>query len=174
MPTDITENNPDLAGFDIANMKELGAHQDASGGGIQQLAWEMRNLRETQERIDRLRAFINKHQMTLARLSWDVDVDALPPVKREDILFVPEIQLCHYAYDKKRVTAQDIIKLWPDAEWSRSKPRHLLDDDRTRDYTAEIDGVIVRITDAEKKPKPVVIDNFPPCGRLRGDKEFPV
>lgn len=167
MKTDLTTNNPDLAGFDIENMNGMGAHSDGSGGGVQQLAWEMAKLRETHERIERLKAFIHKHQLMLAALSWSADVDTLPPVKREDILFVPEIKLASYAFNKKRVTAMDIVALWPDAEWSRSIPSYSSQEDRARDYTAEIDGVTIRITDAERKPKPVKVDRFAPCGPLK-------
>lgn len=166
MKTDLTINNPDLSGFNLEDMKDLGAHFDGSGGGIQQLAWEMARLRETHERVNRLLAFIRKHQMILARLSWATDVDTLPPVKREDILFVPEIKLASYCYDKRKVTAKDIVALWPDAEWSRSKPKYSSDNDRERDYTAEIDGVVIRITGAEKRPAPITVDPFPSCGLL--------
>lgn len=166
MKIDKTESNPDLAGFDIENMKDLGAHSDGSGGGIRDIAFNMLQLRETQDRIDRLRAFVRKHQMLLARLSWSLDVTSIPPVKSEDIVFVPQIELCSYTYDKKPVTALDICALWPEAVWSRSKPQYY-GEDESRDYTAEIDSVIVRIKAAERKPKPVEVDRFAPCGPLR-------
>ena len=167
MSLELTNKNPDLEGFDLEAMAGLGAHYDGSGGGIQQLAWEMKRLRETQERINLLNAFVRKYQMTLARLSWALDVDTLPPVKRDDILFVPEIQLCSYTHDKNPVEAKDIAALWPDAEWSRSKPQYSSDDDRQRDYTAEIDGVTVRIKNAERLPEPVKVERFSPCGPIK-------
>jgi len=165
MKIDKTESNPDLVGFEIENMKNLGAHSDGSGGGIIDIAYNMGTLRETQDRIDRLRAFVRKHQMLLARLSWSLEVTSMPPVKREDILFVPQIELCSYTYDKKPAKALDICALWPDAAWSRSKPQYY-GEDNSRDYTAEIDGVIVRIKNAERKPEPVQVDRFAPCGPL--------
>lgn len=167
MSLDYTKKNPDLEPFDLEAMADLGAHSDGSGGGIKQLAWEMMRLRETQERINRLNAFIRKHLLTLARLSWQVNVDCLPPVKREDILFVAEIRLASYTYDKKSVKPHEIAALWPDAEWSRSKPHYCSEEDRGRDYTAEIDGVIVRIENAERLPAPVKVERFAPCGPLK-------
>ena len=150
MAPDTTTNNPDLAGFDLDTMAGLGAWHDGSGGGIYQLAYELRAIRETEERIALLRAFIRKHQMILARLSWSMDVDCLPPVKIEGVLFVPQIELTGYVYDKKSVTPRDVAALWPDAVWKRSLPRYESEKDTVRDYTAEIDGVTVRIKDAEK------------------------
>lgn len=167
MELDLTSKNPDLAGFDLESMATLGAHFDGSGGGIHDLAYQLMRLRETEGRINLLRAFVQKHSMLLARLSWKADVDALPPVKREDILFVAEIRLCGYTYDKQRAEAKDIAALWPDAEWSRSLPHYSIEEDRVRDYTAEIDGVTVRISNAERLPAPVKLDRFPPCGRVR-------
>ena len=37
----------------------------------------------------------------------------------------------------------------------------------TRDYTAEIDGVIVRIENAERLPAPVKVERFAACGPLK-------
>jgi len=165
MAPDTTKNNPDLAGFDIAKMEGLGAWHDGSGGGIYQLAYELRAIRETEERIALLRAFIKKHQMVLARLSWKADVDVLPPVKREGILFVPQIELTGYVYDKNSVTPRDVAALWPEASWVRSFPRYDCEKDTVRDYTAEIDGVVVRIKEAEKVV-PVKVDRFPACGPI--------
>lgn len=167
MALELTNKNPDLEPFDLEAMTDLGAHYDGSGGGIHQLAWEMKQLRETQERLNLLNAFVRKYQLTLARLSWKLDVDTLPPVKRDDILFVAEIRLASYTYDKKKATPQDIAALWPDAQWHRSRPSYSTDDDRTRDYTAEVDGVIVRIENAERLPEPVKVDRFGPCGPVR-------
>lgn len=165
MSLDLTSNNPDLAGFDLAALQDLGAFKDGSGGGIQQLAWTRQCLRETQERLDRLQAFIRKYQLTLARLCWDAEVSALPPVKNDAVLFVPEIRLAAHSYNKQRAAATEIAALWPTAAWRRSMPRYSTDEDRRRDYTAEIDGVIVRIEGAETC-QPVKVDPFAPCGRI--------
>lgn len=170
MDLDLTNTNPDLEGFDLEAMTGLGAHRDGSGGGIHQIAWEMRTLRETQMRIDLLRAFVRKHQMLLARLSWQLDVDRLPPVKREDVLFVPEIELNGYVYDKRSVEPSEIAALWPDAHWSRVLPRWESDKDCERDYTTEVDGVTLRIRRAEKLPPPSKVNRFGPCGRVRISK----
>ncbi len=168
MKIDTSPNNPDLAGFDLAGMKDLGAYTDGSGGGIWQLAWETMRLRETQERINRLKAFIVKHQLVLARLDWSCDVDSIPPVKSEDRLFVCQISLSARAFDKQqKVTAANIIALWPNAQWHRSKPAYYSPEDTERDYTAEIDGVVIRIKGAERRPAPVKIDPFESCGPLR-------
>lgn len=165
MSPDVTKNNPDLAGFDLEQMDGLGAWHDGSGGGIYQLAYELRAIRETEERIALLRAFIRKYQMILARLSWSADVDCLPPVKIEGVLFVPEIELTGYVYDKKQVTPRDVAALWPEAKWQRSMPRYTSEEDTVRDYTAEIDGVTVRIKNAEKVAV-VKVSRFPACGPI--------
>ena len=168
-----TSENPDLKGFDLEAMNGLGAHSDGSGGGIRNLAWEMQKLREYRERIELLDAFVRKYQLILARLSWDLYESRIHPVKKQgeekDIgVFVPSIEVCSYAYDKRRgVTAKDIAVLWPDAQWRRSMPRYSCDEDTVRDYTADIDGVLVRITNAERKPKPKPVDTFGACGPLR-------
>lgn len=164
---DLTSSNPDLAGFDLDNMVALGAYSDGSGGGIRELAWQLQKLRECQERINLLNAFIRKHQMLLARLSWGVEITSLPPVKREDILFVPEIQLFGWTFDKQKATPQSIAAQWPEAQWSRSLPSYSGEAERVRDYTAEIDGVTVRIKNAERLPEPVKVDRFKACGPLR-------
>lgn len=168
-----THQNPDLKGFDLAAMAGLGAFPDGSGGGIRGLAWEMKMLRELRERIDLLDAFVRKHQILLARLRWSLSHSALHPTKKQgemkDIsVSVPQIEMCGDAYDKRHgVTAMDIAALWPDAQWRRSMPRYSSDEDTVRDYTAEVDGVLIRITNAERKPKPKKVDSFGPCGPVR-------
>lgn len=168
-----TSENPDLKGFDLEAMAELGAFHDGSGGGIRGLAWEMQRLREVRERIDLLDAFVRKYQMILPRLSWSLNETRIHPTKKQgesnDIgVFVPEIEICSYAYNKQReVKAADIAALWPDAQWRRTMPRYSCEEDTTRDYTAEVDGVLLRITNAEKKPKPKKVDAFGPCGPVR-------
>lgn len=166
-----TNQNPNLKGFDLEAMAGLGAYSDGSGGGIRQLAWEMGSLSELRERIALLDAFVRKYQLILARLSWGLEATRLHPTKKQgedkDIgVFVPEIDLCSNAYDKRRdVTAKDIAALWPDAQWRRSMPRY--SEETVRDYTADIEGVLVRITNAERKPTPKKVDAFGPCGPVR-------
>jgi hypothetical protein len=168
-----TKENPDLRGFDLDAMADLGAHFDGSGGGIRNLAWEMQKLRELRERISLLDDFVRKYQLILARLSWTLDDSRLHPTKKQgenkDIgVFVPEIELCCYAYDKRReVTAKDIAALWPTAQWRRSMPKYESQADTVRDYTADVDGVSIRIRDAERQPKPKPVDTFGSCGPLR-------
>jgi hypothetical protein len=83
-------------------------------------------------------------------------------------VFVPSIEVCSYAYDKRReVTAKDIAALWPSAQWRRSLPRYSHEEDTVRDYTADVDGVLIRITNAERKPQPKKVDTFGACGPLR-------
>lgn len=166
-----TQANPDLQGFDLDAIAGLGAHFDGSGGGIRNLAWEMQKLRELRERISLLDAFVRKYQYLLGRLSWTLDDSRLHPTKKqgedEDIgVFVPEIELCGYAFDKRRVTAKEIAALWPDAQWRRSMPRYESERDTVRDYTADVDGVLIRIRDAERKPKPRPVDAFGSCGPI--------
>lgn len=170
----LTEKNPDLKGFDLASMAGLGAYQDGSGGGVKCLAWEMQRLRETQERIDRLRAFVAKYPLILARLNWRLDVDALAAEKQpgKDYRdFVCEVQISCRCYDKRRVESKEIAALWPEASWRRSMPRFSHESDEVRDYTAEIDGVIVRIERAEVLPPPSRASRFGPCGPVRIPKE---
>lgn len=152
-------------------MVGLGAHFDGSGGGIYQLEWEMQKLRELRERMDLLHAFVRKHQLLLARLSWALDAAVLHPTKKENDhgVFVPQVELCCYAYNKQRVTALEIAALWPGAVWSRSMPRWGRSETE-RDYTADVDGVVIRIKNAEQKPRPKEVDHFPPCGAIRVPK----
>jgi len=169
-----TKENPDLKGFDLDAMEGLAAHQDGSGGGIRQLAWEMAKLRELRERIDLLDAFVRKYQLLLARLSWSLDDTTIHPTKKEGddkdlAVFVPQIELSPDAYDKRsyrEVKAHDVAALWPDATWRRSMPRW--GDSKTeRDYTADVDGVLIRIKNAERLPEPKPVDSFGPCGPVR-------
>lgn len=165
-----TEANPDLKGFDLAAMAGLGAWHDGSGGGVRQLAWEMARLREAQERVDHLRAFVHKYPLILARLSWGLDTDTLAPEKQPGKDYrelVAEVTICGQTYDKRRVEAREIAELWPAAPWQRSLPRYGSEEDTVRDYTAEIDGVIVRITKAESLPPPTKVSRFGPCGPVR-------
>ena len=165
MPLDLTATNPDLKDIDLAKLEVTGAFPDGSGGGILQFAYALQRVRETEERCALLRAFILKHQDILAGLSWRADDTCLPPVKREDILFVPQIELNGYTHARKNCSPLDVAALWPEAEWSRSMPKYCSLEETCRDYTAEVDGVTLRITDAERK-KPVKVDQFPRCGRL--------
>jgi hypothetical protein len=170
--TEYTKENPDLNGFDLDAMADLGAFHDGSGGGIRQIAWEMQKLRELQDRVNLLHAFARKYQQLLARLSWSLDDTVIHPTKKQgdekDIgVFVPEIALCHYTYDKRKTEAKEIAALWPDAQWRRSMPRYSHREDSVRDYTTDIDGVLVRINDAEKLPKAKPVDRFGPCGPVR-------
>lgn len=168
-----TKANPDLRGFDLDAMADLGAHSDGSGGGIPNLAWEMKQLRELRERISLLDDFVRKYQLILARTSWTIDDTRAHPTKKQgenkDIaVFVPEVEICSYAYDKRRdVTATDIAALWPNAKWRRSMPRYEHQSETVRDYTADVDGVSIRIRDAERKPKPKRVDAFGSCGPVR-------
>ena len=164
-----TEVNPDLKGFDLEAMAGLGAYPDGSGGGIWCLAWEMGKLRELRERIALLDAFVRKYQLVLARVDWSLDATALHPTKKQGELkdigvLVPQIELRSGAYDQQRkVKVQDIAGLWPEAKWRRSKPQWT-DCETTRDYTADIDGVSIRIKGAERIQPPRKVDHFPPCG----------
>lgn len=173
METEYTKDNPDLAGYDLEGMAGLGAHPDSSGGGIFQLAWEMGKLRRLRERIALLDAFVRKHQLLLARLSWSLDDTVVHPTKKEGeekdlAVFVGEINLYGSAYDKRsQVTPREVAALWPDAKWRRSMPRYSGREDSVRDYTADVDGVLLRIKDAEKLPEPVKVDRFGPCGPVR-------
>lgn len=165
-----TEANPDLAGFDLAAMAGLGAYYDGSGGGVKQLAWEMEKLREAQERVDRLRAFVHKYPLILARLSWSVDVETLAPEKlpgKDYHGLVCEVTISSRTYDKRRVEAREIAALWPGAPWRRSLPCYSHKEDEVRDYTAVVDGVLVRITEAERMPPPEKVSRFGPCGPVR-------
>lgn len=165
-----TQANPDLEGFDLAAMADLGAYHDGSGGGVKQLAWELARLRETQERIDRLLAFVHKYPLILARLSWSLDVDTLSPEKEPGKDYrdlVCEVRVSSKTYDKRWVEAPEIAMLWPDVSWRRSMPRYGYLEDEVRDYTAEIDGVVVRIENAERMPPPSKISRFGACGPVR-------
>ncbi len=163
---DLTSSNPDLAGFDLEALTGLAAFPDGSGGGIWQLAWEMQLLRDYEARIALLRAFARKHQCHLARVLWDVEVRSMDPLDK-DGPFVPMIIIEGYQYDRRRVEASEICSLWPDAKWSRCMPRYHSESDRTRDYTAVVDGVTLRITKAERLPEPVKVDRFAPCGPIK-------
>lgn len=162
-----TDANPDLKGFDLAALAGLGAYYDGSGGGIRTLAWELKRLRETQERIDRLRAFVHQYQVTLARLSWSLNVSTLHPKDTPDRPFVCEIEIAGHIYNKQAVQASEIAALWPEAAWVRSMPKYGINEGTQRDYTAEVDGVILRITRAEQLPPPVKVNRFGPCGPVR-------
>ncbi len=168
-----TSENPDLKGFDLEAMADLGAYPDGSGGGIHALAWELGKLREVRERIDLLDAFVRKYHMILARLRWSLRETSTHPTKKtgesKDLaVWVPEVELCARAYDKRRdAKPADIAQLWPDAQWRRTMPRFSHEEDTVRDWTADVDGVLIRITDAERKPKPKKVDHFGPCGPVR-------
>lgn len=172
---DPTEENPLLHGFDLPAITGLAAFPDGSGGGIYQIAWEMRKLRELQDRINLLHLFARKYQQHLARLRWSLDDTVRHPTKKQgeenDIaVFVPEITMNPDAYDSrphKTVTAHHVAALWPDAEWRRSKPHYSHRHDTVRDYTADVDGVLLRITDAECLPEPKPVQRFGPCGPVR-------
>lgn len=167
----LTAANPDLVGFDLEALAGLGAHYDGSGGGIRQLAWEMERLRELRERMVLLEAFVRKYVLILARLSWGCDATTIHPTKKEgedkDLgVFVPSVELVSYTYDKRSVKPVEIAALWPEVEWRRSMPRWG-DSETERDYTADVDGVLIRIRQAETMPRVKPVDRFGPCGRVR-------
>lgn len=167
----LTKANPDLEGFDLEALEGLGAHYDGSGGGIRQLAWEMERLRELRERMVLLEAFVRKYVLILARLSWGSEATTIHPTKKEGedkdlAVFVPSVELVSYTYDKRSVKPVNIAALWPDAKWRRSMPRWG-DSETERDYTADVDGVLIRIKDAERLPRVKPVDRFGPCGPVR-------
>lgn len=164
----LTQENPDLAGFDLEGMAGLGAYPDGSGGGIRTLAWQMQTLRELRERITLLERFVRKYQLQLARLSWSLDADTVHPSKKEEdhAILVPQIELTAHTYDRQRVTAREVAALWPLASWRRSMPRWG-DSTTERDYTADVDGVLIRISSAERLPEQKPVDRFSPCGPVR-------
>lgn len=170
--TKYTKENPDLQGFDLDAMAGLAAHSDGSGGGVRALAWEMQKLRELRERIALLDAFILKYQLVLARLSWTLNDTVLHPTKKhgreKDLaVLVPQIALCSYACDMKhKATAADVAACWPAATWRRSMP-YYGDRETRRDYTADVDGVLIRITDAERLAPMKEVGRFGPCGPVR-------
>lgn len=172
----LTVENPDLRGFDLEAMAGLCAYGDGSGGGINQLAWEKRKMRQVRDRLSLLDCFIMKHQLLLARLNWSVSETAIHPTEKmgEDSdlsVLVPQIDLCSYAYNKNsRATAHEIAALWPEAKWRRSMPQWG-DSETERDYTADIDGVLIRIRGAEKLPKSKPVDRFGGCGFIKINKE---
>lgn len=171
---------PDLRGFDVAALDQLAAYPDGSGGGVRGIKWEMSKIREERERLDLLEAFIRKYQLTLGALSWSASATRTHPTKKcgqsNDLaVFVPEIELRAHAYNQQRcVTAMDVAKLWPEAQWRRTMPRFEMDAETRRDWTADVDGVLLRIVEAECKPKPKKVDAFPPCGPVHVLKGGPV
>ncbi len=171
MDAELTNENPDLANFDLDALAGLSSYPDGSGGGIRTLAWEMKNIREVRARIATLEAFVRKHCLMLGKLNWDLEWDRVPPKERDGVLFVPEITLVGNVFNKSYCQPCDIASLWPDAAWSRALPYCNIDADRVRDYVAEVDGVILRIKRAEVLPPPKKTDRFGPCSRVRIPKK---
>lgn len=167
----LTDENSDLAGFDLESMAALGAYPDGSGGGVRNLAWEMGRLRELRERIALLEAFAHKYALILARLSWSLEATTLHPTKKEGedkdlAVFVPQVELSAHCCDKRYVKAADVAAMWPEAVWRRSMPRWG-NSETERDYTADVDGVLIRIKGAEHLPAAKPVDRFGPCGPVR-------
>lgn len=167
----LTKANPDLKGFDLEALAGLGAFYDGSGGGIWQLAWEMEKLRHLRERMVLLEDFIRKYVLILARLSWGCEATVIHPTEKEGedkelAVWAPQVELVSYTYDKQRVTAHEIAALWPEAKWRRSMPRWG-QSETERDYTADVDGVVIRIKEAERLPRVKPVDRFGPCGPVR-------
>lgn len=108
-------------------------------------------LAKREEVLQRKRAFIEKHAELLKLVIWNVGY------------LEPEIALEPTYCRGEAVGAQEIAKLWPRVKWRREKPKYAFDEDKSRDWVGELDGITLRIKKAEEF-KPVWI---PPDGPVK-------
>lgn len=166
--TELTAENPDLSGIDVAALENTGAYYDGSGGGVRQFAWELKNLREEEERINVLRCFIRKHQQILTRLCWSTDSGRWRGKDSDECkTLLPEIEINGRTFDKRPVDAKEIARQWPKAAWCRAIPYLGISENEERHYLALVDGVMIRITKAEVLPRVKEVSRFGPCGRVK-------
>lgn len=122
---------------DIILNGDVAVYADGSGKSSFYLGIALERLNEREEIVRTVRAFIAKHADTLAGLNWSVDN------------FDAEIKLNRHHYRGSPTTAKAVAKLWPGVEWKRVDPEYGIDKDTKRDWMAKLDGVDLRISDAE-------------------------
>lgn len=103
---------------------------------------------EREETLKLKRLFIQKHNETLAGLDWQVGY------------LDTEIEICKRYYRGATVGPTGVAKLWPQAKWTRVKPKY--SSQPAMDWIAVVDGVTLRIKDAETwEPLPTPRDGTP-------------
>jgi hypothetical protein len=122
----------------------ISIYRDGSGSALEELRSNLQTINERLEVLKLLKLFIEKHRPKLAGLYWRV------------AYLDPEIELHWSNYRGKQTTPYDIKDLWPHAQWQRAKHRYDSDHYKhIRDWMATVDGVRLRICDAETlKPRP--------------------
>jgi hypothetical protein len=118
-------------------MNEIAVYPDGSGKASEKLAWALKNLKEREGVINALRAFIDKNHLTLQGLDWDI------------AMFDQEIELNWHYCCGKPTTATDVARLFRGLKWKRVKTRYGSKNDLTRDWMSQLDGVNIRIKNAE-------------------------
>lgn len=134
-----------------AETKEIAVYPDGSGNAKKILARNLERLTEESERILLLRDFIRKYQHTLAGLSW------------EPSIHYREVSIDCHLYCGELTSAKAVAALFPGLKWEIAEPAYGIDKETVRDWTSELDGVVVRIRKAQCA-KPVVVSGLPRLG----------
>jgi len=119
-------------------MSEITIFADGSGKASKYLEDNLKTIREREEVLKLLKLFIMAHEDTLAGMYWRVEY------------LDPAINLSHSHYRGQVAGPKVIAALWPEAKWSRVKPRFYTKDDTSRDWVATVNGVTLRIESAER------------------------
>lgn len=121
----------------LDTVPDVAVYYDSSGKAARYVESALEHLAEREAIVSTMRAFIAKWTDTLAGLAWRVDV------------YDAEIKIdCQY-YRGQPTNAESVALLWPALEWERVEPEFSIDKDTARDWTATVDGVLLRINRAE-------------------------
>lgn len=123
----------------------------AGHGWLYLMERNLDTLAEREEVLRLKRAFIEKYAELLKGLVWTVGY------------LDPEIELESTYFRGEALGAEEIAQQWPGVKWRREKPKYAFDEDKSRDWVGELDGITLRIKKAEEF-KPVWI---PPDGPVK-------
>ncbi|MBR9803645.1 hypothetical protein GYB59_19015 [bacterium] len=130
-------------------MEDIAIYPDGSGSSVEVFETELKALEQWQQEKDRKVAFLRTHESVLNGLRFSVCVVNC------------EIELWGTSYRGKSVSAIDVARLFPQANWDRKVYEY---DNSRIDWIGELDGVTLKIPAAESRRVP----KMPPVsGRVK-------
>lgn len=130
--------------------RDIAIYNGSSGTAGDEYDRAIAQLKEWEGVMKKVRGFMKKHAETLAGLRW------APAYLEAAVEIQPRYYRC------QRVTAEAVARLWPSAKWQRVKAKFY----ETRiNWVAEVDGITLRIEDAERIEVPKIQEGLIDFGK---------